>query len=453
MVHRVKAISQVEDVKKLVASRYNVRSYDAAGNLLLYNSFTGKFRKVQAEIKEQAIDLLESRVSEADVTCLQEALFREGFLVTEDTNEFMRASLQQKQHQYENRILQLILMPNENCNFRCVYCYESFAKNKMDEQTQRGVVEYVRKEIHKYDLLHISWFGGEPLTALDIVESLSKQLLAICKEQGKRYFSNMTTNGYLLTPDVFDKLYRLRVSSYQITFDGTKETHDQHRVLADGRGSFDVIFNNLKRIKEMPHAQFLITLRSNVDQENQYQMHEYMDLVQETFGGDKRFSNHFVPVQKMGGEQDANIHLCDNKDIIPLMEEGIDKGLNFAHPLHMFQPNRSICYAAKPSSFVIGSDGMVYKCTVAFDDERNHVGQLYEDGQMEIYFDRFALWVANGAAEDTRCQKCHFRPACQGEACPLEKIESGRTPCPPVKKNMKAYLRLIDKQGDVPLLI
>ncbi|MBL0385140.1 radical SAM protein [Tumebacillus sp. ITR2] len=451
MVQRAKLISLNETGLRYVASRYNVRTYDEQDNLLLYNSYTGNFRKVPHERKEETILLLDKGAEADSDSPLVPALFADGFLVRERTDEFMRAAMQQKQMQRNDRVLHLILMPNENCNFRCVYCYESFAKNKMDEKTQKGVVEYVRRELYKYDMLHVAWFGGEPLTAMEIIESLSEQFLEIVREQGKLYYSNMTTNGYNLTPRTFYTLYKLGMRDYQITFDGTKETHDTHRIQIDGSGTFDVIFENLKAIKTLSLRDFIIKLRSNVDQANQYDMTAYMNLMQETFGDDPRFSNHFVPVQQLGGENDTNMHLCDTKDIIPLMQEGIEMGLRFEYK-GMFNPAGSTCYAARPNSFVIGSDGMVYKCTVAFDDERNHVGQLHEDGQMELFYERLMLWVANGAAEDSRCQKCFFRPSCQGEACPLEKIESGKTPCPPTKKNIKAYMKMLDAQGDIPWL-
>jgi len=448
MVQRNKnsLISLEEARNQYVSSRFNVRTQDEAGNLLLLNSYSGQFLTVPKQWKDEVIQLLD-RGTEDPTRELAEPLIAKGFLISSTVDEFMRANLQHKESLYKNRMLNLILMPNENCNFRCIYCYESFAKNRMDEGTQQGVVEFVRREMHKYDRLHISWFGGEPLTALDIVETLSVEFIKICVEQGKKYSSNMTTNGYLLTPDVFERLYQLGVRSHQITFDGTKETHDRHRIRIDGDGTFDVILANVIAMKQSPHEGFKIVIRSNIDEDNRGVMDEYISLMAKEFADDNRFAHHFVPVQMLGGDHDTNIHLCDTKDILPLMEQAQEEGLTFSLYRQMFQPYGSVCYAAKPSSFVIGSDGMVYKCTVAFDEERNHVGQLYPSGVMELYYDRLALWLANGAAEDPTCQKCYFRPACQGEACPLERIEKDRTPCPPTKKNIKAYMRLIAKEA------
>lgn len=39
----------------------------------------------------------------------------------------------------------------------------------------------------------------------------------------------MTTNGYLLDKDKFEQLMEYEVRSFQITLDGTAETHDRYR--------------------------------------------------------------------------------------------------------------------------------------------------------------------------------------------------------------------------------
>ena len=34
-----------------------------------------------------------------------------------------------------NRRLELIVMPTEQCNFRCIYCYEDFRMGRMNSDT------------------------------------------------------------------------------------------------------------------------------------------------------------------------------------------------------------------------------------------------------------------------------------------------------------------------------
>jgi uncharacterized protein len=112
----------------------------------------------------------------------------------------------------------------------------------------------------------------------------------------------------------------------------------------------------------------------------------------------------------------------------------------------MLMPSGAVCYAAKPHSFVIGANGQVYKCTCFLHEEYNHVGWLHADGTMEVDFDKLALWVTSGEEQDEHCQACFFRPACQGNHCPLYRIRKGKRPCPYEKRKIKQVLRLIHAQ-------
>ena len=72
------------------------------------------------------------------------------------------------------RRLHLILFPTEQCNFRCVYCYEDFVLGRMSESTISGILSLLSHRAADLDGLQISWFGGEPLAAYDIVTRISE---------------------------------------------------------------------------------------------------------------------------------------------------------------------------------------------------------------------------------------------------------------------------------------
>ncbi|MNC98452.1 hypothetical protein D3C83_164060 [compost metagenome] len=64
----------------------------------------------------------------------------------------------------------------------------------------------------------------------------------------------MTSNGYFLSRDVFERLRELGIASYQISFDGPKAWHDRKRVLAGGKGTYDRIWQNLTALRELRRA-------------------------------------------------------------------------------------------------------------------------------------------------------------------------------------------------------
>jgi uncharacterized protein len=106
-----------------------------------------------------------------------------------------------------------------------------------------------------------------------------------------------------------------------------------------------------------------------------------------------------------------------------------------------------VCYAARPYNFIVGASGKIMKCTIDLDKEdRNIVGHLTEEGDLVIDNDKIALWTEPAFEKDTKCQKCVVLPACQGIFCPLVRIESGKSPCTPLR--MEAKKELLGAAGD-----
>ena len=58
----------------------------------------------------------------------------------------------------------------------------------------------------------------------------------------------MTTNGTLMTEDVIEFLVKYEFN-LMISLDGDKKSHDINRRFKTGKGSFDIILENLSRLK------------------------------------------------------------------------------------------------------------------------------------------------------------------------------------------------------------
>nr|WP_230986556.1 hypothetical protein [Cohnella fermenti] len=83
---------------------------------------------------------------------------------------------------------------------------------------------------------------------------------------------------------------------------------------------------------------------------------------------------------------------------------------------------------------------------MALDDEANRVGRLFPDGSVQLDRDKIALWTDSGEERDSVCRSCFFRPACQGNHCPLYRIRTGQRPCPHEKRQLKRVLGLLWRQ-------
>lgn len=122
--------TQINKVKNLTLkpSRFNVISRGTE-DVKLYNSFTGKIVKFTGEDTDDLLHTIRTKeINYSETNRLVDFLVDEKFLINSEIDEFRKATAQKVRKLSEDRTLNLIIMPNEDCNFRCVYCYEDFEK-------------------------------------------------------------------------------------------------------------------------------------------------------------------------------------------------------------------------------------------------------------------------------------------------------------------------------------
>lgn len=444
--------------KGFVRSRFNFMSRSDDAELILYNSYTGAIASVSKDEEPEVMVCLET---EGITGSTAEVLAEQGFLVPVGTDELRRAQfLHQSLHRTD--MLHLYILPTEQCNFRCVYCYEDFKRGKMTEETKEGLKKFVAEKAKTLRHFCVSWYGGEPLLANDIIGELSESFMETCEKYGVEYDADIATNGYLLTEPLVKKLLSWNVRQYMITLDGPADLHNNRRVLhgaKDGKGSFDRIVENLKAMKET-EGDFKVSLRVNFDNDNLEIIPQFIPVLSEWFGGDMRFQTFFRPVNKLGGPNDENLPICDRATrdvkIWEFTRLGLEQGLGMSTLIEgMLMPSASVCTTAKPYTLVIASDGNIYKCIETMERaDINCLGKLHADGTAEIDQDKLAFWVTSGEETDGHCQECSFRPACQGNFCPMHRHRTGERPCSNEFRQIDKVLNLVhchheylDKQG------
>jgi len=180
----------------------------------------------------------------------QDVLLEDGFLVEARAvdDERLRAHLDQASEGVPGTLF-VTLMPTLQCNLACNYCFQKDfqAFTKMSPHTAEATLEWIIRLVDERKLrtLNVHYFGGEPTTRKDFCLQSAKVLQSAMQARGGTFIWQMTTNGVLLDVAFAEQMERYGRGSYKITLDGDKETHDQERVYRDGRGSFDVIFENV----------------------------------------------------------------------------------------------------------------------------------------------------------------------------------------------------------------
>jgi len=436
----------------LVPSRFNMWTKCKDGTLLVFNSFSGAFIKFNSTETEYLTSIL-ADASFMELECNNSLLTKQGLLIPSSINEMELArSLYELPNNIENR-LHLILMPTESCNFRCTYCYEKIKLNRMSSEVVDSIIQLVRQKL-KLQFLSIMWFGGEPLIAFDIIQKISHEILLICKERQIEYSAGITTNGYLLTDQLIEQCFSAKISKFQITLDGPVETHDKLRILAGGGETFNTIITNLRKLHDKDEH-FHVRIRVNFIPDMIPHLPKFIKFIKREFDGDPRFTFSFRPVADLGRLQDNSIRMCDYESAmnheIQMMKLASKEGFSLDSWKESMQLFGSVCYAADPCSFVILPDGKISKCTVAFDDIRNQIGRILPNGKMNILEKSHRFWKLSWDELEPECQQCSFFPACQGNMCPLERINQYDKTCPIVKTHLDECLPLLATEAIISL--
>jgi len=312
---------------------------------------------------------------------LLEQLIDAGFVITSNIDEVQQVIHTTKDRHYsKNDHLELTILPTEQCNFRCVYCYENFKLPRMTKEVQDNIIKFVEKEIKHRKGLAVGFFGGEPLLAMDVIERLSSAFIRICEFNNKPYSASITTNGFDLDVPTFEHLRKLRVNHFQVTIDGPKQIHDNQRVLASGAPTFDRIFTNLCSIRDNASGRMWnIALRTNVTAPMMMYLDEYRNFITSNFGNDRRF---LIQIRQMwtNDSDEADKLVINEESYNQFLKTCSSLGFSLAQDYQLSHNLNYICYAGKPHAFVIRSNGDAHKCTalIHIDEKKSDMLHLAE---------------------------------------------------------------------------
>jgi hypothetical protein len=412
-------------------SLFNYITYDNS-DIIIYNSMSGSYgiRKICKEKSKELLKLFKMDKISEDYLDDYKELVDYGYFVLEDFDEKTNRE-RMLMERIMNSTLRLVIHTTMACNFRCKYCALDFENKYMSKEICDSIIKFIRQNISRYRTVHISWFGGEPLLGINVIQYISEAVIDICKRAKKAYYSSITTNGYLLTPQNVELLLKYKVYDYVVTIDGVKSTHDYQRVLVNGEGTFDQIINNLRYMSSnVKNRNLKVIIRSNITRDIYDVLDEYYDFYNNEFGKDGRFSLFVRPAGDWGGERVKSFvnHLVD-ESVMDSAIERLSKNVRDIKYLMNFADldfGGTSCNATYINKYTIGCDGIITKCDTPSEDLS--IGRLM-DGKMEIDRNKENQWVFGHRHKDSECDNCHFSFSCFGNSCPKSTILYGTKSC------------------------
>ncbi|MBR5659905.1 MAG: radical SAM protein [Lachnospiraceae bacterium] len=157
-------------------------------------------------------------------------------------------------YKLENQVEMMILQVTQACNLTCSYCPYAYKGDKVSRSHSNKMMSWeIAKQAIDFYYAHskdmnevcITYYGGEPFLNFPVI----KKSVEYAQELflGKGMLFRVTTNGTVLTDEVIDFLVQ---NEFDVTFsiDGPASVHDVNRKQANGKGSFDLAFENMKKL-------------------------------------------------------------------------------------------------------------------------------------------------------------------------------------------------------------
>lgn len=430
-----------------ILSRYNHLQPWTDGYYIAYNAGSGALALMTAD-NRVVYDALAAKLAaspDAPLTDKESELLSQlkygRFAFDDDVDERAAMQFRHNLDRYDQTTLGLTIAPTLACNMACPYCYESNKQGRMSAETVEALIAYVEKRAPGLQGISVTWYGGEPLLALDIVEDLSTSFMDIGKETKTGYAASIISNCYLLTPETVDKLVQWQVGSVQATVDGPARLHNVKRPLKNGRDSFDTILANLAYAV----TKMKVSVRVNIDKTYD------RDVIVELLGELKAAGLH----DKIGlyfGQIEPSAQVCAN--IVESCFETTDFSrveteyfrLLLEHGFRVDKlpaPSSTFCMAQMVNSFLVDPQGELYRCF-------NHVGNAAKSmgnirNEINYSHPNFRRLFAFDPFQDPRCFACDLLPVCMG-GCPSRRSErdlSADQLCESWKHNLQPMLEII----------
>lgn len=404
-------------------SMYNHYYLDKNNSYYIYNSLTNAL--VMCNVDEY--NLLKN-INNVDISeKFKKELIDNGLIYNSNNKEIARVIFDMYKERMRTNAMGLTIAPTLRCNFTCPYCYENQVddKNDMDKSIQNSIIKYIKDKANSLSTLGITWYGGEPLLRFDIIDSISKEIISICKEYHINYTSSITTNGYLLTEDMYLQLIKLNIDQIQIPLDGDKYFHDKTRKTKSNDTSYDVIINNLKNIskyfgnEDKVEYNPKVILRINITRNNKSSIENLIYSLKDNNILD--FAQYYFA--KIDDYEDTSFqNVLTEKEFINLSNKHLSK-LNIVDEdkINMLYPSliKSFCVNDRINDFVISPNGTLYKCweDIGLEHSIGNINNIEEITNNRTSLSEFELEYIKSPLTNVKCADCSLLPICMGGNC------------------------------------
>lgn len=426
-------------------SYYNFIFDNENGEHIAFNSMSCALSEIDENFIDilNKIDTIELEKLSSDKKELIINMKNNGYIIDNDYDELKVIKYRNLYSKFNKAISSIVIAPTLNCNFKCIYCYETSNTFKMTRETQNNLINFIEQKISTATQLNIVWYGGEPLLCKDIIFSLSERIINICDKNKVTYEAFIITNGYLIDDMIIDNFKKYKITSAQITIDGPDYIHNNRRILKSGKkDNFERVLTSVKKLKENGIE---VYIRVNLDKNNAKHISELLQTLKNEKMED--ISLYFGQIAMLTEICKSFAHSCyTTKDfsemLIKLQKKLIMYGFKSGiDSIYYPSIKGNYCCADHVNSFIVDPEGYIYKCMSDIGNKNCIIGNVKDKNLEEnITNCKILDYMTFSASELDECKKCKLLPVCMG-GCPSLRNNTKKINCDRWKYNLPEIVK------------
>ena len=337
-----------------------------------------------------------------------------------------KAAYAEFKNEVKDAQVQLMLIPTYACNLACTYCFQHgidgrpqmISKETVDSFFDYALVEFADAKVKPF----ITLFGGEPLINSKAQREIIEHIVDHCVAEN--YEISAVTNGYDFAEYV-DLLSRAKIKEIQFTLDGSETVHDQRRMTANKKGTFDRVIKGMEKAIALGVP---INLRSVIDKENVDDLvalaqlmddRGWLDLPPQLFktqiGRNYELFECYEKPQHLFTQVELWAYVAKLAEAHPVLKKFhrpdfmgirylVDTG-------EMYLPSFDTCPAAK-TEWVFDLYGDIYGCTASCGREDFKLGTFWPEVTKNE--DAIQTWKNRDVTNIEKCKDCKYDIVCGG---------------------------------------
>jgi len=318
----------------------------------------------------------------------------------------------------------MMLLPNNRCNFTCSYCYSAFGRNgkEIDAKTLITALDYfLDSERAKDERLTISVLGGgEPLLSWKTLRLALDHAYELARRRGMPLPVSLVTNGSILSDEIIEYIKEHDIS-VSVSFDILPDIQDSQR------GHYEVVAAN---IRSMCAAGLDIAFNSVITEQNVDRMDDMLVKMKNDFPGVKKVSFKSLITGSMFASPEKR------KAYYRKFVDNFFNALNLAESMNIWLTspyyNNALCVSDRfcPGKFVVTSEGDISIChCVGSSGDKLYDKFIFgkiRNGKVKIDDGKLTEILSHDNTRNERCQICIARWHCAG-GCYADNSTVGET--------------------------